>query len=200
MAAIRVSASDIDSFRYFMADEDGDLSALLAQLRREEPPTEAMLAGTALHGALERCAGGDLTEIEADGFRFVFAFDGELDLAATREVKATREYDVAGHTVTLVGKVDAVHGRRIEDHKFTSRYDPERFLNSYQWRAYLDLFDADLFRWNVFEGRETGDRHYTIGKFEKLSMWRYPGLADDVRQELARFVDFAAQHMPEKFT
>jgi len=200
MAAIRVSASDIDSFRYFMADEDGDLADLLSRLRREAPPTEAMLAGTALHGALERCEAGDLTEIEADGFRFTLDFDGELDLAPTREVKATRLYDVGAHTVTLVGKVDAVHGRRIEDHKFTSRYDPERFLNSYQWRIYLDLFGADQFRWNVFEGREIGDRHYTITNFQKLPMWRYPGLADDVRQELTRFVDFAAQHLPEKFS
>jgi hypothetical protein len=198
MALLRVSVSEIDSFRYFMADEDGDLSSLLARLRREEPPTEAMQAGTALHAALETCRDGSLDEVISDGFRFTFAFDEELDLPQSREMKATREYGIDGHTVTLVGKVDAVLGRRIDDHKFTSRYDAERFLGSYQWRAYLDLFDADQFRWNVFEGRETGERHYTITNLHKLTMHRYPDMEADLRRQLSAFVDFVSAHMPER--
>ncbi|MGA0595651.1 hypothetical protein [Enterovirga sp. CN4-39] len=200
MAAIRVSASDIDSFRYFMADEEGDLAGLLARLRRQEPPSEAMLAGTALHAALETCRDGSMDEVVSDGFRFTFAFDEELDIPPTREMKATREYEIGGHAVTLVGKVDAVLGRRIDDHKFTSRYDPERFLGSYQWRIYLDIFGADLFRWNVFEGRETGDRHYTINHLHKLTMHRYPGMGDDIQRELSAFVEFLSVHMPERLS
>lgn len=199
MATLRVSASDVDALRYFIANDDGDLAELLTRLRREAPPSESMLAGTALHGALEACQDGSLTEIEADGFRFTLDFDAELDLAVTREMKATRDYKVNGHVVTLVGKVDAVHGRRIEDHKFTSRYDAERFLGSYQWRIYLDLFDADQFRWNVFEGREVGERHYTIKHLHQLTTHRYPDMEDDIRRELAGYVAFAAEHLPERF-
>lgn len=198
---LRVSASDIDAFRYFMESEDAALGDLLAQLRRETPPTEAMMAGTALHSALEASEPGEHGEMSANGYTFVFEAEGEIDIPAIREVKAEGEYLVDGCTVTLVGKVDAVHGRRVDDHKFTSRYDGERFLNSYQWRVYLDLFDADEFRWNVFEGRQDRDdpKRYVIRAMHGLKMHRYPGMREDVERQLSAFVDFARQHMPERF-
>lgn len=198
MAAIRVSASDIDSFRYFLADEDAELPDLLGRLRRTEPPTEAMMAGTAFHTALQLSQSGSLEEIVSDGFRFRLDLDDELDLPAMREIKTTRDYEVGGHVVTLVGKVDAVLGRRIYDHKLTARYDAERFLGSMQWRIYLDLFGADEFRWNVFEAREVGEREYAIKELHKLTMHRYPGMEDDIVRELATFLEFAVTHMPER--
>ena len=202
MDALRVSASDIDAFRYYMADDEADLDALLAQLRRQTEPTEAMKVGTALHAALETCAPGDHNELTANGYTFVFAVDGEVDLPDIREAKATRDYTIDGCVVTLVGKVDAIHGRRVDDHKFTSRYDAERFMASYQWRVYLDVFDADEFRWNVFEGRVALDnpQRYVIWAIHPLTIHRYPGMRADIERELRRFVEFARQHLPERIT
>lgn len=200
MKTLRVSASDIDALRYFLADDEAELADLLAQLRRETPPTEAMAAGTALHAALEVCQPGTHGELSADGYTFEFRADGEIDLPEIREIKATREYEVDGCLMTLVGKVDAIHGRRVDDHKFTSRYDAERFLGSYQWRVYLDVFGADEFRWNVFEGRQdTSDpKRYVIYNVHQLTMHRYPGMDADVRRALQTFLDFARQHLPER--
>lgn len=201
MEGLRVSASDLDALRYFLANEDAELEPLLVQLRREGEPTEAIMAGTALHAALENSAPGEYGSLEADGYTFTFEVDGEIDLPEIREIKATREYLVAGCAVTLVGKVDAIAGRTVDDHKFTSRYDAERFMGSYQWRAYLDIFDADTFRWNVFEGRADpkDDRRYVIRDIHRLTMHRYPQLRADLELEIARFVDFARQHLPERF-
>lgn len=197
---LRVSASDIDAFRYFMADDEGELADLLAQLRKETPPTESMKAGTALHAALETSEPGEHGELSANGYTFVFAVDGEIDLPAIREVKATRELVVEGCLVTLVGKVDAIHGRRVDDHKFTGKYDAERFMASMQWRIYLDVFDADEFRWNVFEGRQdtTDPFRYIITAIHQLSIHRYPGMRADVERVLRRFIEFARQHLPER--
>ena len=199
METIRVSATDIDAYRRFRADEEAELSVFLARMRRQEPPTEAMLAGTALHKALETAGEGEVKGFEADGFTFSFETDAEVDLPAIREMKATKEYRIDDVTVTLVGKVDALHGKRIDDHKFTSRYDAERFLDSYQWRIYLDIFDADEFRWNVFEGRESAPRNYLITAVHPLTMRRYPGMREDIERELAEFVDFARKFLPERF-
>jgi len=198
---IRISATDIDSLRYYMADEDGDLTELLARFRRELPPTDAMLAGTALHDALEHCELGDHGELTAKGFTFYFQCNGEIDIPAIREVKATRNYQIDGCLVTLVGKVDGIHGKRIDDHKLTSRYDAEKFLNSMQWRVYLDVFGADEFRWNIFEGRSsTNDpKLYTIFAMHQLRTHRYPEMGDDIERELSRFVEFARVHLPERF-
>jgi hypothetical protein len=202
MLALRVSATDLDALRYFLAAEDADLSALVAQLRRELPPSEAMQAGTALHEILETADIGEIRSVETrDGFRFDFDADGEIDLPAIREMKETRSYVIDGVRVTLVGKVDAVHGRRVDDHKFTQRFDPERFLGSMQWRVYLEVFGADEFRWNVFEAREvggSGSRHYAIHTIHQLRMHRYPGMGKDVEAALRQFVDFARVHLPEK--
>lgn len=200
MRSLRVSASDIDALRYYMANDDASLDELLASLRHEAPPTESMLVGTALHLALERCAVGDHPELAANGYTFDFRCDGEIDVAEIRELKATRDYEVDGCLVTLVGKVDGIHGRRVDDHKFTSRYDAERFMGSFQWRVYLDVFDADEFRWNVFEGyadREDPKR-YIIHAVHRLRMHRYPDMRDDVIAELRKFIDFARTHLPER--
>jgi hypothetical protein len=200
MEAIRVSASDIDALRYYLADEDAELSDLVAQLRHETEQTESMRVGTALHAALETSEPGEHGTLSAGGYTFVFTFDGEVDLPDVREVKATREYQIDGCLVTLVGKVDAIHGRRVDDHKFTSRYDAERFMGSMQWRVYLDVFDADEFRWNVFEGRADTDdpSRYIIHSMHPLTIHRYPGMRKDIERELRRFIDFARKHLPER--
>ncbi len=204
MNYLRVSASDIDTFRYFLATEDQDLDDLIAQLRRKWTPTVPVLAGRAFHIALENAKEGDYEFLEADGYNFdLSGLEGEIDLPDIREVKATKDYQVNDVTVTLVGKVDAIHGRRVDDHKFTSRYDAERFLNSYQWRIYLDVFDADEFRWNVFEGKQAhkdDDKVYDVRALHRLTMHRYPGMDHDVREALVAFTDFARRHLPEKIT
>lgn len=197
---LRVSATDIDAFRYFRADEDADLATFLADMKRWTPPTPAMDAGTALHKALENATPGDYAKLEADGFTFHVQADAALDLPDIRECKATREYMVGSVSVTMVGKVDAVCGKRIDDHKFTgSSFDAERFLGSYQWRIYLDVFGADEFRWNVFEGRETDPQVYVIHHVHPLRMHRYPGMGEDIATELERWVEFCRQHLPERF-
>lgn len=200
MQTLRVSASDIDALRYFLSEDEAELADLLAQLRRETPPTEAMQAGTALHAALEVCQPGLHGELSANGYTFEIRADGEIDLPEIREIKATREYEIDGCLITLVGKVDAIPGRRVDDHKFTSRYDAERFLGSYQWRVYLEVFGADEFRWNVFEGRQdTNDpQRYVIYNVHQLTMRRYPGMDVDVCRALQTFLDFARLHLPER--
>lgn len=196
---MRVSATDIDAFRRWRDDEEAELEPLLAQLRREMAPSKPMLAGTALHAALEVAEPGEFSRLEALGHTFDLEIDGEIDLPPIRELKVTAEHVIDGVPVTVVGKVDAVLGRRVDDHKFTSRFDPERFLASFQWRIYLDVFGADTFRWNVFEGRAIGERHYVIHSLHRLTCYRYPAMRDDIVRELRQFVAFAREHLPERF-
>lgn len=199
MERLRVSATDIDAFRYFRDDDEADLSALIAQLRRLMPSTDAMEAGSALHTALEHAQPGDHKGFTSGEYTFSFETDAEIDLPEIREMKATRDYQVRDVIVTLVGKVDGLHGNRVDDHKFTARFDADRYLNSYQWRIYLEIFEADAFRWNIFEATESAPKNYLIRHFHQLHMHRYPGIGDDVVREIGAFVDFARDHLPERF-
>lgn len=198
MKTLRVSASDIDALRYYRNDEEAELSDLLAQLRKETPPTDAMLAGTALHAALETAEPGDHKGFQHEGYTFSFETDAELDIPGIREMKATREYQVGDVLVTLVGKVDAIHGKRIDDHKMTAQYEAEKYLSSHQWAIYLEVFGADEFRWNIFEARESSEKNYIIRAVHKLTVHRYPGIGADVERWVTQFVEFARDHLPER--
>ena len=199
MLTLRVSATDLDQLRYFNSVDELELAELIARLKHLMPSSEAMEAGTALHKALENAEPGDHKGFTVDGFTFSFDTDAEIDLPPIREMKATREYVVGNVLVTVVGKVDAIHGRRIVDHKFTAKWDADRYLDTYQWRLYLEIFGADEFQWNVFEATESAPRNYIIRNVHALTMHRYPGMAEDVERELAAFVGFARDHLPERF-
>lgn len=200
MDRLRVSVTDLDQLRYYRDTDDMELADLIARLKHLMPSSQEMQAGTALHKALELAEPGDFKGLSADGFIFSFETDAEIELFPTRETKTEQRYLIGDCEVTLVGKVDALHGKRIDDHKFTSKFDPDRYLNSYQWRCYLEMFGADIFRWNIFEATESAPNNYLIRNVHPLTMSRYPGMAEDVERELTEFVVFARQHMPEKFS
>jgi hypothetical protein len=200
MDTLRVSVTDLDQLRYYRDDENNmELAELIARLKHLMPSSEAMEAGTALHKALEMAEPGEFKGLAADGFTFSFDADAEIELAPIREIKAERDYLIDDCAVTLVGKVDAINGRHVADHKFTARFDPDRYLDSMQWRAYLDMFDADAFQWNIFEALESAPKNYLVRNVHKLTMHRYPGMGQDVERELHEFVRFARHHLTDRF-
>lgn len=195
---MRVSVSDVDAYRYYLESEDMTLDALLSRLRRETPPTENMRAGTALHKLLEDATPSEIDLWEMDGFTFRFDVDTEIALPAVRELKATGSYVIEDVLVTLVGKVDAIHGKRIYDHKLTSRFDAEKYTNAFQWRAYLVLLDGDKFTYNVFTGAPNVEGVWVIRGFDPLNLYRYPNIEADVHTQLTDYVRFVKHYMPEK--
>ena len=199
---MRVSATDLDAFRYWRDSEDADLGELIARLRRELPPTEPMLAGTAFHKALELAPYGAHSELEANGYRFTLDLDCELDLPAIRELKFTRDVVIDGELVTVVCVADTMDGVTVSDHKLTGRFDADRYLAGYQWRVNLFVFpEAQRFRWNAFEGRQDPQdpKHYVVYALHPLPIDRYPELEADVIRELGEFLAFARVHLPERF-
>lgn len=183
--------SNLDAFRRWRDNEDQTVDDLVRWLT-VDAPSPAMLAGTAFHKALEEAQPGDYDTLYANGYTFHLP-DAELVLPPIRELRAFGTY--AGLQVT--GCVDCLSGKRVEDHKTTSRFDPERYLEGFQWRYYLDLLDADVFRWNVFEIREVKPMVYQVADPQTLETYRYPGMRDDCERLAAEFAEFAAIHLPD---
>lgn len=205
---MKYRVSNVEAFRKWEEDDEGDLAQLVADIRGESEPSQAMAAGTAFHRVLEQFAapGDDIKQAGADGFRFTFADDFELAVTPIRELRASRVYMVDGAPICISGQVDAIEGRRIEDHKTTARFDPDRYLAGYQWRLYLDIFGANHFRWNVFEWKEvesTGESEgfalppieYQVFAVHRLEQFRYPTLASDCEALVKRFARFVRQHV-----
>lgn len=195
---MRISVTDLDSWRYYKASEDMDIEALLRRLRKEEPPTQAMLAGRALHKVLEHAEVGDLPTASAEGFTFKFLADCAIPLLPVRELKGEMEIATPYGVATLVGVVDGADGG-VHDYKLTERFDAERYAESYQWRCYLTMFKARRFTYQVFEGRE-GDapNEWLIHGFHPFTLYAYEGMERDVRREVSELAGFIADYVPEK--
>jgi hypothetical protein len=192
-----VSVSDLESFRRYSVDEDFPLEVLLRQLRRLDEPNEKMRAGTALHSILENACELDVfTRIEQDGFTFRFDCDGELPLPTVRELRGQRAYQANGAHVILKGRVDDLDGMTVEDHKFTGQFDAQGYGDSLQWRAYLSIFGATRFIYNVFVGdKEERTGEWVVKDFHRLPLYRYPEMESDLVRWIGRYVDFARTHL-----
>ncbi len=184
-----VRVSNIEAFRRYRESEDMTADDLVRWLTTDNP-TPAMLAGTAFHAAIEVAADGEHETLEANGHTFLLP-DAEIALPAVREIRTQKQYG----DLTVTGCADLVIGRRVEDHKTTSRFDPERYLAGYQWRFYLDLFEADTFRWYVWQLREVAPMVFKVAPPEILEVHRYPGMERDCATLAADYLEFARVHL-----
>ena len=186
---MRVSVTHIDQYLWYKDSEDMTLDDFIERLKQTTEPTEPMKIGTAFHTILENNE-GVLDTVEQDGFTFQFDVEGDLTIPPIQEIKAEKVYD----TVTVVGKVDAISGLIIDDHKTTGQFKPESYMDSYQWRIYLDIFGASKFRYNVFERRENPQGIQVIRSLNVLPLDRYPDLEEDVQIMIAEYAMFAEVH------
>lgn len=191
--------SNVEAFRKYEGDEEAETADLIADILGQREPSEAMIAGTALHKALEEAGEAEFDVLEAMGYRFRFRGDFTLALPVVREIRASKVFIVDGEPITISGQVDALEGKRIDDHKTTGRFDPDRYLTGYQWRLYLDIFGADVFRWNVFEmAHDDAADHpgeYEVFAHHTLEQHRYPRLGADCQAMVERFARFVRERV-----
>lgn len=188
--------SNIEAYRQFFhwrplfdGQEEPTVEDLVRFITVDEP-SEAMKVGTAFHKAIELAQDGDHEEFEANGYRFILP-DAELSVPAIREMRAFGHYG----RLEVTGQVDAIHGQIVFDHKTTSKFDPERYLDGCQWKFYLDLFGADQFQWNIFVLKEEEEFVYRVAEPQLLKAYRYPGLHADCERLAADFLEFALEHI-----
>jgi hypothetical protein len=200
MIAMTFRVSEMESFRQWRDNEDAEVELLLARMRGQTEASEVMLAGTAFHKALELAPTGVCADtIGALGYTFKFAGDFEIALPTIREVRASKTYRTDDYAITISGQLDTLYGTRVEDHKTTGRFDPERYLSGYQWRQYLSIFGADQFRWNVFEIAATDDPLvWEVTDAHRLEQFRYPGMDADCERLAHELATFALDNMPER--
>ena len=188
---MRVSVTDIDQYLWYKSHDDMALEDLVRRLTVREQ-TEAMAAGTAFHDLLEHAEPSTIETAESGDFRFVFDMDVELPLTPIRELKGEKQFF---GDVTLVSKVDGMDGLTVLDHKLTTRFDPERYTNAFQWRAYLDIFGAHKFVYSVFEASQKKDGSYVVRAHHALPFYGYPGMAADVANTVKEYRNFARKYL-----
>jgi hypothetical protein len=187
--------SHLAAYARWREDEESDVGWLISQIRTDEP-SEAMLKGTAFHRALETIKDGwEGHEVSALGYKFLFTCDVEISLPQTRETRRAKDYG----GIIVSGQADAIGGKIIIDHKTTSRFDAENYLEGWQHKFYLDIFEADRFDWYcwVMEEIKEDSKEYEVFEFHQLSQYRYPELERDCRELALDFKRFAARYLPD---
>lgn len=196
----RLSVTMLDSYLWGMSNDDMTSEDVARQLFIKSEPTVAMQCGTAFHALLEN--GFDYSSVSGSGFNFMFSndIDGTLELGTTREKKYVhRIFD----DVDLVAKIDAETPIKIIDHKLTATFDPDRYMDAYQWRAYLTIREFDQFKYQVFEHSglpETIDPNepadVKIKSYHALEQFSYSGMESDVKALVREVADFAKYWKP----
>jgi hypothetical protein len=202
---IRLSVSDLETWRYWKANEDATLEDLIARLTKKEPPTPQMAAGAAFAKLMEHAKhGSELDAAKIDGWEFVFALEGSIALPPVRELKAEVVFETPAGPVTLVGKVDGIDGK-IHDQKLTEDFDAERYLDSLQWRAYCVMFGAREFVYDVFRAKYERGRGYTdsdgeyvrgeptglvtVLEYHPVTFYAYPDIRADIERAVAELAE-----------
>lgn len=192
---MRISVSDLQCYQRYRDNEEVTLQECLDQLLRKSLPTPAMMAGRALHAALEHAQYDDeALKIERDGYRFIFQCDVELAVPEVRELKGEIEMFTPSGPVTLVGVVDGIDNA-VHDYKLTGRFDAERLADSFQWRCYLQMFNRDRFVYRVFVGSETAPQQWVIREYHEVPMYRYPNMEADIQKEVDECAAFMAKYV-----
>lgn len=192
---METSVSNIETYRIWKAAEDLDISWLIQRLTVREQ-TAKMKAGEAFHKALEKALETEHYAVSAMGHSFSFLCDAEISLPKLRECSISKDYD----GLLVRARVDAISGRTVTDIKTTEDVDFDRYMESYQWRFYLDITGADRFEWPIFQMREVPSDDATICfdvfGFHKLIQYRYDGLHEDCVRAAQEYKEFAERHLP----
>lgn len=197
---IRLSVTDLDTYRYWKDREDGTLEELLAELTGVAEETRQMKTSKAFHKALEVAEDGDYSVLYQDGYRFDFAVEDEIDRPQIRELKGERLWQTSSGPVTLVGKVDGLTGLTIMDYKLSERFEAERYTDSLQWRAYLAIFHCDRFVYEIFQCKydERDHMRVWIHDLHHFALDRYPDMEADLDEAINELAAVVLRHCPQK--
>lgn len=199
---IRLSVTDLDSYLYWKQAEDMGFEELLIRLRGEVEPTDAMMRGRAFHTMFENAQEGEIQSEVVDGYEFVFEMDATIDLPTIRELKGEMVIPTRYGLVTLVGKVDSMQGITVHDYKLTERFDVERYTDSYQWRAYLTMFQAQRFIYDVFVCRQDrrDSRKLIVFDYHRMPFYAYPNMREELEVAVSGLAQIVVEHVPQKIT
>lgn len=183
-------ASRIDEFRLYMSgvQYDGETEYTAADfITRLTTKVESpkMAAGTAVHAVIERAGFGVLPlYADVNGWHIDFDLDAELPFPVAREIPLHRMHG----GIPLFGRCDAMGPHTVHDLKTTSNIDVDRYLDSYQWRAYLWMSGRTKFVYDILKVKiDEETKVVTVQDYVPIKVSAYPNMARDVEALLEEY-------------
>lgn len=193
--------------------------AFIATLKGQFKQIESAKYGECFHAIIEGVAseciedvstvakGGETITTAVHGFKYKNVFipmkqaQHAIDYRnahplMSHEVPIHKSYKTKFGTLIVTGKLDGLEGLQIRDAKTKyGQVDIQGdYVESFQWRCYLDMLQLDMFYYDVFvvKGYETvvDSPFARITPLEEMYCARYPTLAEDVQGLAHEFMDY----------
>lgn len=209
-----VRTTAIEAFRRYLTNGDNDYYEITEQsvidsVTGEFKGNEQTRIGTAFHSIVQIgnpkhkiIDGGD--EFDVDGFKVRLANKHCMLALAYRNEHPNAYHEFRGYKdygrAIVTGCADMIDGVEIRDikTKYSTPSDSD-YINSCQWRYYLDIFGADVFHFDlfVFNGYKKEKHGYDVRGLEltrhtpPITCFRYPEMESDNLALLNQFMDWA---------
>ena len=177
---MRISATTLESYRLYRAFDWMTTEDMVATATGTTEWTPAMRAGTLFEAAVD----GDATEgVDESDVRGV-----QARLPEGRITQAKVTLDVLGHEI--VAKADYLHGLQVRDLKTTQKsIKIDRYLDSLQWRVYLEAFGGTEFWYDVVQIKLINGI-WTVKGMEQFVCYPYPSMRHDIEHWVDRYVSW----------
>lgn len=212
---MRVSTTIIEKYRRWQdstSDYDTEES-FVESLTKEFKGNAYTAIGTAFHSIAE--LGIDVCKFNEERNTFdvetdlgAVSFSSEQVQAALKysmdtqwavpELKLTKEYNTKYGKVTVVAMADRVWGYEVRDIKTKfSAPKQQEYLDSCQWRYYLEIFEVNDFYFDLFQfaGYKPAEHGMDVSslqiiRHDPIPCIRYEGMEEDNADLLAGFLEY----------
>lgn len=202
---MRVRVSTLEEFRWLtILDDAAREQDLIARVQgRPVPPNWKMERGTAWHKLIAEPALYGPADPDDRIWEGEYAFDlGTIDAARCYvgpglfEVTGRRIFDLGRESIEVQGTCDWIRGLTLQDNKTRCEPpEPRDYEGSLQWRFYLLLHGAEVFRYNLWHFKDPDKNGYSLFReVSSVNFWRYPGLEQECREWLCRFLEWCDHH------
>jgi len=212
------SVSRVDEFRRVVETEWASEAVFVKSIRERAPLGWQAQWGTALHACIQdpgrwRVADGSYLYVphEHDGVAGPIAWPAaivdpcvaEWPRGCVFERRCEKDYRIGGDTITVAGRVDAMHGLILIEGKTKFGYvDPVEVGDSLQWQFYLDMLPwavAVEYRLHEIGGLYSDDDGKLriakggprLEEIHVFRMWRQAEMAEKLERWIAEFVAWA---------
>ena len=209
----RISVTSLEKFRRFVAGASpfDTEESLLDTLSGEFKGNEYTFIGTAFHNIVEQgeaayTFGADGIRSMVDGTEVIMSYEQAFTALRYRyrmpeaiyEVPVGKDYLTAAFPIHVTGRADVILGNDVRDIKTKySAPKAEEYMESCQWRFYLEMFNADRFVFDVFEFRGydkskhgTDVRGLELRPFDPIECIRYTTMQEDNQKLVSDFCDY----------
>lgn len=204
----KISVTVLEKFRRYMteASQYDTEEALIESIKGVFLGNDKTKTGGAFHKLIEGDYRNEGSFCIADDIAFLpdqaepaFEFKQKHPLMV-HEISVFKDYIVGPHSIRVTGRVDGLDGINIHDSKTKFRsIKYQEYLDSYQWRYYLDILELDNFYYQLFEviGFESlcgSVPHKLPGVLfiphEPLQCLRYKGMETDCLNLIIEFMTY----------